>query len=254
VTAGTILKSLERIWRKPDEGIWEVRSAPRHFTYSKVMAWVAFDRGIKAVEEFGLEGPADHWRQVRDAIRADILANGYDAKRNTFVRHYGATDLDAALLLIAQVGFLPPGDRRFRGTVAAIERELVEDGFVLRYRAEPATDGLPGSEGAFLACSFWLADAYVQLNRYDDAAALFERLLAVRNDLGLLAEQYDPRARRQLGNFPQAFSHVGLVNTAHNLLQAAGPAAQRADRQDLPHPSDATEQPKTADPKKTKQK
>jgi len=247
-----LLKSLEKIWRKPDEGIWEVRSAPRHFTYSKVMAWVAFDRGIKAVERFGLEGPVDHWRQVRDSIRADILAHGYDAQRNTFVRHYGATDLDAALLLIAQVGFLPPGDARFRGTVAAIERNLVEDGFVLRYRAEKATDGLPGREGAFLACSFWLADTYVQLDRYDDAAALFERLLSVRNDLGLLAEQYDPIGRHQLGNYPQAFSHVGLVNTAHNLLQTAGPAAQRADHEELPQPSEATEQPGTADPKKAK--
>ena len=240
-----LLKSLERLWRQPDEGIWEVRSAPRHFTYSKVMAWVAFDRGIKGVEEFGLEGPADHWRRVRDEIRADILANGFDAKRNTFVRHYGGQGLDAALLLIAQVGVLPPHDPRFRGTVEAIERDLLEDGFVLRYRADKASDGLPGPEATFLACSFWLADACCQLGRYDDAVALFDRLLSVRNDLGLLAEQYDPRARRLLGNFPQAFSHVGLVNTAHNLLEAQGPAAQRADHENLPQPHDAAKQPRT---------
>jgi GH15 family glucan-1,4-alpha-glucosidase len=225
-----LLKSLERLWREPDEGIWEVRSTPRHFTYSKVMAWVAFDRGIKGVEQFGLEGPTDHWRQVRDEIRADILTNGFDTQRNTFVQHYGGQGLDAALLLIAQVGFLPPHDPRFRGTVEAIERDLVEDGFVLRYRADKASDGLPGPEATFLACSFWLADAYVQLDRTDDAAALFERLLSVRNDLGLLAEQYDPRARRQLGNFPQAFSHVGLINSAHNLTGVRAPAKERAER------------------------
>jgi len=246
-----LLKSLEQLWRKPDEGIWEVRNAPRHFTYSKVMAWVAFDRGIKGVEEFGLEGPADHWRRVRDQIRADILANGFDAQRNTFVRQYGGHDLDAALLLIAQVGFLPPHDPRFRGTVEAIERDLMEDGFVLRYRADKASDGLPGPEATFLACSFWLADAYVQVGRYEDATALFERLLGVRNDLGLLAEQYDPRARRQLGNFPQAFSHVGLVNTANNLLEAQGPAAQRADHEKLPQPRETTEQPRTSGPNRT---
>ena len=243
-----LLKSLERLWRKPDAGIWEVRGPARHFTFSKVMAWVAFDRGIKAVERFNLEGPVERWRQVRAEIRADVLANGYDAERKTFLRRYDGTDLDAALLLIAQVGFLPPGDPRFHGTVAAIERDLVEDGFVLRYRSETSADGLPGREGTFLACSFWLVDAYVQLGRYDDAAALFERLLAVRNDLGLLAEQYDPRARRQLGNFPQAFSHLGLINAAHNLLEPHGPAAQRADHQDLPHPGDTPPQPDPTDP------
>ena len=249
-----LLKSLERLWRKPDEGIWEVRSAPRHFTYSKVMAWVAFDRGIKAVEQFGLEGPVDHWRQVRDEIRADILANGYDASGIPSCATTAATDLDAALLLIAQVGFLPPGDPRFRGTVAAIERDLVEDGFVLRYRAREGGRRPAGAGGRLprlqlLARRRLRAAAAATTTR----AALFERLLAVRNDLGLLAEQYDPRARRQLGNFPQAFSHVGLINTAHNLLEATGPAAQRADHQALPQPSEATEQPGTADPKKTKQ-
>jgi GH15 family glucan-1,4-alpha-glucosidase len=229
-----LLRNLARIWREPDHGIWETRGPPRHFTYSKLMAWVAFDRGVKAIEQFGLAGPLEEWQAARDEIRADILANGYDAERNTFVQHYGGKPLDAALLLIAQVGFLSADDRRFRGTVEAVERELVENGLVLRYRREQADDGLPGGEGAFLACSFWLADAYVQLDRYDEAAALFERLLAVRNDLGLLAEEYDPVSRRQLGNFPQAFSHVAMINTAYNLLQAHGPAAQRASRERSP--------------------
>lgn len=230
----TLLKNLEGLWRQPDEGIWEMRGGRRHFTYSKVMTWVAFDRGIKAIEQFGLQGPVERWRRLRNEVRADILANGYDARRNTFVQHYGGKGLDAALLLMAEVGFLAPEDPRFRGTVEAVERELMEQGFVVRYRPESAVDGLPGSEGTFLVCSFWLADAYAQLHRYDDAAALFERLLAVRNDLGLLAEEYDPRSRRLLGNFPQAFSHVGLVNTAHNLLQAGGPATQRASREEPP--------------------
>jgi GH15 family glucan-1,4-alpha-glucosidase len=229
-----LLKNLERIWREPDQGIWEMRGPPRHFTYSKLMAWVAFDRGIKAVEQFGFKAPVEHWRTTRDEIRAEILARGYDEKRNTFVQHYGAKSLDAALLLMAQVGFLPAEDWRFRGTVEAVERELVEKGFVLRYRREQIDDGVPGGEGAFLACSFWLADAYVLLNRHDEAAALFERLLSVRNDLGLLSEEYDPDRRRFLGNFPQAFSHVALINTAHNLLRARGPAAQRANREHPP--------------------
>lgn len=230
----TLLKNLERIWREPDAGIWEMRGGRRHFTYSKVMSWVAFDRGVKMVEHLGLEGPVDHWRKVRDEIRSDVLANGYDKNRNTFVQSYGETSLDASLLLLAETGFLAPEDPRFRGTVEAIEQELMEEGFVLRYRTGHANDGLMGDEASFLLCSFWLVSAYVLLDRYNDAVALFERLLSVRNDLGLLAEEYDPRARRQLGNFPQAFSHVGLVNAAHNLLQANGPSAQRADRHEPP--------------------
>jgi GH15 family glucan-1,4-alpha-glucosidase len=230
----TLLKNLGRIWREPDEGIWEVRGGRRHFTYSKMMSWVAFDRGVRGVEQFGLEGPVDWWRQVRDEIRSDILANGYDQNRNTFVQSYGDTSLDASLLLLAETGFLTPEDSRFRGTVEAIEQELMEEGFVRRYKPSHTNDGLPGDEGTFLVCSFWLVDAYVLLGRYDDAVTLFERLLSVRNDLGLLAEEYDSHGRRQLGNFPQAFSHVGLVNSAHNLLQANGPATQRADRQEPP--------------------
>ncbi|SMF14160.1 Glucoamylase (glucan-1,4-alpha-glucosidase), GH15 family [Tistlia consotensis] len=239
---GVLLDQLGELWREPDEGIWEVRGGRRHFTYSKMMCWVAFDRGIKAVESFGLEGPVEDWKRSRDEIRADILARGYDAERNTLVQSYGSKALDASLLLAAEVGFLAADDRRYRGTVEAIERELLHEGFVRRYRTDEAEDGLSGEEGTFLVCSFWLADAYVLLGRLDDAIALFDRLLAVRNDLGLLAEEYDPKAGRQLGNFPQAFSHVGLVNTAHNLLRARGPARQRANHGALPQSSDASVQ------------
>ena len=222
-----LLRQLENRWQQPDEGIWEVRGGPRHFTHSRLMCWVAFDRAVRAVEEHGLPGPVEHWREVCQAIRADIERHGWNATKGAFVQYYGGDGLDASLLLMAQVGFLPAQDPRFVGTVAAIERELRAEGLVLRYRSEQAPDGLPAGEGAFLACSFWLADAYVLLGRLDDAEALFERLLAIRNDLGLLAEEYDPRARRQLGNFPQAFSHIALINTAHNLASASGPAHQR---------------------------
>ncbi|HEX5077870.1 MAG TPA: glycoside hydrolase family 15 protein, partial [Geminicoccaceae bacterium] len=218
-----LLDHLARIWQEPDEGIWEVRGPRRHFTHSKVMAWVAFDRSVKAVEAHGLSGPVEDWRRIRAEIRADICAHGFDAAKNSFVQYYGGEGVDAALLLIPQVGFLPPGDRRVLGTVAAIERELMVDGLVLRYRTDENVDGLPEGEGAFLACSFWLADVYAMLGRRDDAEQLFEHLLSFRNDLGLLAEEYDPRAKRQLGNFPQGFSHIALVNTAHNLISRAGP-------------------------------
>lgn len=224
----TILKQLERDWDKPDEGIWEVRGGQRHFTHSRLMCWTAFDRGVKAVEDFGLSGPVERWRALREKIHDDICRNGWNEDKRAFVQYYGGTALDASLLLMAEVGFLPADDKRFRDTVEAIERELVVDGLVLRYRAKDTPDGLPGDEGVFLACSFWLADAYVMLGRYDDAVALFERLLSLRNDLGLLAEEYDPRIGRQLGNFPQAFSHIALVNTANNLACARGPAKLRA--------------------------
>jgi GH15 family glucan-1,4-alpha-glucosidase len=194
------------------------------------MCWVAFDRAVKSVERFGLPGDATRWRAVRDEIRADVCAHGFDTKRGTFVQHYGGAALDAALLLLPQTGFLPPDDPRIRGTIAAIERDLVRDGFVLRYSTDEVDDGLEGGEGAFIACSFWLADAYAMTGRLDDAAEVFERLLAVRNDLGLLAEEYDPAGGRQLGNFPQGFSHIGLVNTAYNVVTAHGPAEQRARR------------------------
>ena len=225
-----LMAHLARVWGEPDEGIWEVRGPRRHFTHSKLMAWVAFDRAIKAVEALGLSGPVDDWRTLRARIHENICTNGIDPKKNSFVQYYGGKGVDAALLLIPQVGFLPPEDPRVQGTVAAIERELVVDGLVLRYRTEEHVDGLPPGEGPFLACSFWLADAYAMLDRYDDAARLFEHLLSFRNDLGLLAEEYDPRAKRQLGNFPQGFSHIALVNTANNLISRRGPAAQRAER------------------------
>jgi GH15 family glucan-1,4-alpha-glucosidase len=225
-----LLSHLETAWKKPDQGIWEMRGAARHFTHSRLMCWVAFDRAVKGCEHFGLDGPADRWRATRDAIHADICEHGYDPRRNTFVQHYGGAAVDAALLLVPQVGFLPADDPRVAGTVAAVERELVRDGLVLRYAAEKVDDGIGGEEGAFLACSFWLADAYVMLGRLADASELFDRLLSIRNDLGLLAEEYDPVRRRLVGNFPQAFSHVGLVNTAFNLIEAHGPARQRSER------------------------
>ena len=222
-----LMDFLESCWRDPDEGIWEVRGPRRHFTHSKVMAWVAVDRMIKAVERFGLQGDVERWRALRSTIKNDILEKGFDPERNTFVQYYGATDLDASLLMIPMVGFLPARDPRVRGTVEAIERELMHDGFVLRYPSRQQIDGLPPGEGAFLACTFWLADNYALLGRRDDARRLFERLLELRNDVGLLAEEYHPGERRLLGNFPQALSHISLINTAHNLSRVQGPAEDR---------------------------
>jgi GH15 family glucan-1,4-alpha-glucosidase len=225
-----LLEDLRRKWRLPDRGIWEVRGAPRHFTHSKLMAWVAFDRGVRAVEDFGLSGPVDAWKGERDALRQEILSQGWSNEKGAFVQSFGGTALDASLLLMPLTGFLPPDDPRVLGTVAAIRRELVRDGLVLRYLAEEADDGLAGEEATFLVCSFWLADVLTMMGQTEEAAALFEHLLSLRNDLGLLAEQYDPRLKRQLGNFPQAFSHLGIVNTAHNLMSSRGPAEQRAGR------------------------
>jgi GH15 family glucan-1,4-alpha-glucosidase len=225
-----LLGHLAEVWDDPDEGIWEVRGPRRQFTHSRLMAWVAFDRAVKAVESFGLSGPVDKWRELRAQIHEDVCRKGFDPGKNSFVQYYAGKGLDAALLLIPQVGFLPPEDPRVRGTVAAIERELMVDGLVLRYRTDDSVDGLPPGEGAFVACSFWLADAYRMLGRQEEAERLFEHLLSFRNDVGLLAEEYDPRARRQFGNFPQGFSHVALVNTANNLISRLGPAEQRAER------------------------
>jgi GH15 family glucan-1,4-alpha-glucosidase len=224
-----LLKHLEAVWQQPDHGLWEVRGEPRHFTYSKVMAWVAFDRGIHAVEQFGLSGPIHHWRRVRQIIHNDVCERGFDRELGSFVQSYGSKELDASLLLLSTVGFLPPDDPRIRGTIEAVERRLFVDGFLLRYDTRTTDDGLPEGEGAFLACSFWLADAYVLIGRVGDAHALCERLLALRNDVGLLAEEYDTRAGRLVGNFPQAFSHVAIVNTTHNILRATKPAQQRAE-------------------------
>ncbi len=223
-----LLGHLAEIWRQPDNGIWEMRSEPRHFTYSKMMAWLAFDRGIKSVEEFGLPGPVDDWRRTRQEIHDDVCRNGFDSRLGSFVQSYGSNELDASLLLMPAIGFLPPDDPRVRGTVEAIERGLMIDGLVLRYRTSKTDDGLPSGEGAFLACTFWLADAYCLLGRMDDAERLFERLLKLRNDVGLLAEEYDSKLKRLVGNFPQAFSHISLINTAHNLSRADKPVEKRA--------------------------
>jgi GH15 family glucan-1,4-alpha-glucosidase len=224
-----LLEYLESAWCLEDEGIWEVRGPRRHFTHSKMMTWVAFDRAIKTIERFRLDGPLDRWRAVRAAIHDEICDKAFDRTRNTFTQFYGSSEVDASLLQIPLVGFLPPTDPRVRGTVAAIEQDLMHDGFLLRYRTTPEgdIDGLPEGEGAFLACTFWLADNYTLLGRTDEARALFERLLSLRNDLGLLAEQYDPISGRQVGNFPQALSHVSLINTARNLSSKLGPAEHR---------------------------
>ena len=223
-----LLTHLESVWQQPDQGMWEVRGEPRPFTYSRVMAWVAFNRAIRSVELFGLDGPVARWRAMCRKIHDDVCAHGFDRKLGSFVQSYGSKQLDASLLLIPTVGFLPATDPRIQGTVRAIEKRLLVDGLVRRYDTHSGHDGLPDGEGVFLACSFWLADAYVLMNRYDDAQRLFERLLDIRNDVGLLAEEYDTRAQRMVGNFPQAFSHVALINTAQNLARAAKPARQRA--------------------------
>jgi GH15 family glucan-1,4-alpha-glucosidase len=223
-----LLEGLTGKWQKPDKGIWEMRGRARHFTHSRLMAWVAYDRAVRAVEAFGLSGPVAEWRRIRDAIRDDILANGWSEKRKSFVQSYGSDALDASLLLMPLVGFLAADDPRVVATVDAIHNELTHDGLVLRYRTEEAGDGLSGGEGTFLVCSFWMVDALAMIGRRDKAEELFERLLSMRNDLGLLAEEYDPVAKRQLGNFPQAFSHVGIVNSANNLVSRGGPAEQRA--------------------------
>ena len=223
------LDFLESAWQAPDEGIWEVRGPRRHFTHSKVMAWVAFDRAVKAVEQLGRPGPSARWRRLREAIHDEVCREAFDPERGTFIQSYGSRALDASLLLLPLVGFLPPQDPRVVGTVEAIERELCEDGLVLRYSTDEQqdVDGLPAGEGAFLACSFWLADAQSALGRTGDARALFERLLGLANDVGLLSEEYDLEHRRLVGNFPQAFSHVALIDTARRLSAAtpgrAGP-------------------------------
>lgn len=216
-----LIRYLEQHWDEPDEGIWEVRGPRRHFVHSKVMAWVAVDRTIKLLESGDADGPLEKWRELRDDIHRDVCEKGYDKERNTFTQSYGSKELDASLLLIPQMGFLPPDDKRVIGTIEAIQRELsTSDGFILRYPTsgeEEGVDGLPGDEGAFLACSFWLADDLAMIGRVDEARKLFEKLLALRNDLGLLAEEWDPRLQRQVGNFPQAFSHVPLIDTALRL-------------------------------------
>jgi GH15 family glucan-1,4-alpha-glucosidase len=226
--ARALVTYLEQIWEEPDEGIWEVRGGRQHFVHSKVMAWVALDRAVKVAEELGTDGVLDRWRALRERIHKDVCRRGFNEELGTFVQAYGSRQLDASLLMMPLVGFLPPDDPRVRGTVDAIERRLMVDGLVHRYDTSTGADGLPPGEGAFLACSFWLADNYVLLGRRDDARALFERLLGLRNDVGLLSEEFDSRTGRLVGNFPQAFSHVALVDTALNLTHAQRPAEQRA--------------------------
>lgn len=218
---------LESAWKEPDEGLWEVRGPRRHFTHSKMMAWVALDRAVKGIEQFGLDGPLDRWRAIRDTIHEEVCTAGYDAGIGAFVQYYGTTLLDASLLMMPLVGFLPATDPRVRGTIEAIERDLTRDGFVQRYRTVEEVDGLPPGEATFLLCSFWLADNLELLGRHEDACRLFDRLLAVRNDVGLLAEGYDTTRRRLAGNFPQAFSHIGLVNTALNLSRHRASVLER---------------------------
>jgi len=235
-----LLKFLESHWERPDEGMWEVRGEPRHFTHSKVMAWVAFDRAIKDAEQDALEGPIERWRQIRDAIHAQVCERGFDSRRHSFVQSFDSPYLDASLLLIPQVGFLPVEDSRVAGTIAAIERDLIVEGLVMRYSTATNIDALPAGEGAFLPCSFWLADCYLLTGRRQEAEALFERLLSLSNDLGLFAEEYDPRAKRMLGNFPQALTHMALVNTARLLSMPEHVAKNASARGERPSAADQT--------------
>jgi GH15 family glucan-1,4-alpha-glucosidase len=223
-----ILKHLEKIWREPDRGIWEVRGPDKHFTHSKVMAWVAFDRAVRSAEQFGMKGPADQWRVTRNEIHDAVCRLGFDAQLGSFVQSYGSKEVDASLLLLPLVGFLAHSDLRIAGTVRQIEKKLLREGFVLRYETERVEDGLPSGEGAFLACSFWLADNYKLMGRDVEAQQLLERLLALQNDVGLLAEEYHLKNKRLVGNFPQAFSHVALINTIINLFSETGPAHRRS--------------------------
>jgi GH15 family glucan-1,4-alpha-glucosidase len=225
---------LKNVWREPDQGIWEMRGPPQHFTYSKVMAWVAYDRAIKSAETFGLEAPLDEWRTLREEIFDEVCEHGYDKELGTFVQAFGSKQLDANLLLLPCVGFLPVSDPRIERTIAAVEKHLLRDGFVMRYSTEEVEDALPPGEGAFLACSFWLVDVYTLQGRLDDAEKLFRRLVALRNDVGLLSEEYDPGTKRLVGNFPQAFSHLALVNSAYNLTETSKPVHHRAQDERAP--------------------
>lgn len=222
-----LLEFLESDWRLPDEGIWEIRGPRRNFTHSKVMAWVAMDRGVDAVQAMQLEGPVDRWRYLRDEIHAEVCREGFDNELNSFVQSYGSKEVDASLLMLPLVGFLPASDPRMLGTVRAIETQLMSDGLVARYRTLPEVDGLPPGEGSFLLCTFWLVDNYALQGKWREARQVFERLLDLCNDVGLLAEQYDTSSRRLLGNFPQAFSHIGLINSARNISRPGGPAEER---------------------------
>jgi GH15 family glucan-1,4-alpha-glucosidase len=228
------LDHLSKIWRQPDHGIWEMRGPPQHFVYSKVMAWVGFDRSIKSAETFGLEGPVDEWRRLRDEICEDVCDHGFDRQLGTFVQAYGSDQVDANLLLLPCVGFLPVSDPRIANTIRAVEQRLLRDCFVLRYSTDEVEDALPPGEGAFLACSFWLVDVYILQKRFDEAERLFRRLVGLANDVGLLSEEYEPAAKRMVGNFPQAFSHLALINSAYNLTRIRKPLHQRAQDEHAP--------------------
>ncbi|MEA2829303.1 MAG: hypothetical protein QOF22_51 [Bradyrhizobium sp.] len=223
-----VLAHVEEVWNQPDHGIWEKRSEAKHYVFSKVMTWVAFDRAVKGAERFGFDAPLDHWRALRDGICRDVCENGFDREQNAFVESYGSRLLDASLLLLPAVGFLPATDPRIRGTIAAIEKHLMRDGFVLRHDPREVSDEQQPIEGAFLACSLWLADAHVLAGDVNKAKKMFERVIGVANDLGLLAEEFDPGQGRQTGNFPQALTHIALINTAHNLCEATKPADKPA--------------------------
>jgi GH15 family glucan-1,4-alpha-glucosidase len=222
-----LVEYLEGVWRRPDSGMWEMRSEQRDFVHSKVMAWVAFDRSVKMMESLRLRGPLERWRAARDAVKDEVCRKGYDGAKRSFVQYYGSREVDAAALLLPLVGFLPVSDPRIVGTVRAVETDLVDQGFVRRYRDTAGLGAFSRGEGCFLPCSFWLADVYMISGRRAEARAMFERLVSVANDVGLLPEEYDPASRRMLGNFPQAFTHVALVNTAHNLSLSMGPARDR---------------------------
>lgn len=223
-----MMATLEQVWREADEGIWEIRGPRRHFTHSRVMSWVAFDRAVKAVERWGLDGPVERWRQLREEIHREICDNAYKEAKGAFTQHYETDELDSSVLMMPLVGFLPATDPRMVSTIEAIQRELTDDGFVHRYRTASGVDGLEGDEGAFVLCTYWLADALILAGRREEGRALFEKIAGIANDVGLLSEEYDPNAKRLLGNYPQAFSHIGLVNTAENLLLDKGPAHHRA--------------------------
>jgi GH15 family glucan-1,4-alpha-glucosidase len=217
-----LLEHLEKIWEEPDSGIWEVRGGPKQFTHSKVMAWLAFECAVRSAEELGVEAPMEKWTALRDRIHEQVCAQGFDRRKNSFVQHYGSHEPDASLLVMPLVGFLPFSDERVQGTITAIERELMRDGLVMRYRTDKTEDGLPPGEGIFLACSFWMVSCLKAMGRESEAQELFERLLALRNDVGLLSEEYEPRGKRLVGNFPQAFSHIALVNAAFRLAGGTG--------------------------------
>jgi GH15 family glucan-1,4-alpha-glucosidase len=219
-----LVNNLADHWTDPDNGLWEIRGPVRQFTHSRVMVWAAFDRAIQGVEEHGLDGPVERWRELRDQVRAEVLSKGWNEEKQTFVQHYDTTEVDASLLTVSAVGFLPGDDPRMVGTIRAVERELLRDGLVLRYRTQAGVDGLAGDEHPFLACSFWLVGAYARAGLLDEARALMDRLVGLVNDVGLLSEEYDPIAKRMVGNFPQAFSHLTLVGAALALAEATGKA------------------------------